>query len=45
MTAWETYVEDGMTEAAVARMSKVTDALLVAFFQSRLKEEVQQSSA
>ncbi|MBI2770409.1 MAG: hypothetical protein HYX47_12355 [Burkholderiales bacterium] len=40
MTAWETYVEDRVIEAASARLSTVSDALLASFVKTRLKEEV-----
>ncbi len=40
MTAWETYVEDRVTEAAASRLANVSDAHLVTFVQSRLHDEI-----
>jgi len=40
MTAWETYVEDRILEAAVARLRDSQDRTLAEFFLSKLKEEV-----
>lgn len=40
MTAWETYVEDRLLEAARARLAAVPDSALAAFVQSRLEDEI-----
>lgn len=40
MTAWETYVEDRVLEAARARLAVVADSALAAFVQSRLDDEI-----
>ena len=40
MTAWETYVEDRVIEAASARLSTVSDPLLASFVERRLKDEI-----
>lgn len=40
MTAWETYVEDRVQEAATARLAGVADSDLGNFMQSRLEEEI-----
>ncbi len=40
MTAWETYVEDRVLEAAAARLSEIADASLASFVQARLNEEI-----
>lgn len=40
MTAWETYVEDRVIEAATARLAGLTDSALSNFVQSRLSEEI-----
>jgi hypothetical protein len=40
MTAWETYVEDRVSEAAAERLSAIGDASIAAFVQSRLEEEI-----
>jgi len=40
MTAWETYVEDRLEEAATERLRTVTEPSVVAYMQARLKEEI-----
>lgn len=40
MTAWETYVEDRVLEAARVRLAAVADSSLAAFVQSRLDDEI-----
>lgn len=40
MTAWETYVEDRVQEAASLRLASVADSDLGNFVQSRLEEEI-----
>ncbi|MES2784619.1 MAG: HEPN domain-containing protein [Pseudomonadota bacterium] len=40
MTAWETYVEDRVAEAAASRVSGIPDIVLSTFVQTRLKEEI-----
>jgi hypothetical protein len=40
MTAWETYVEDRVLEAAVERLRALADQSIVAFVQSKLDEEI-----
>jgi hypothetical protein len=40
LTAWETYVEDRVQEAAGKRLAGVDDTSLVSFMQSRLNEEI-----
>ena len=40
MTAWETYVEDRVQEAASHRLSGLTDTSLGSFVKSRLEEEI-----
>lgn len=40
MTAWETYVEDRVLEAAAARLTGVSDPSLASFVKSRLNEEI-----
>lgn len=40
MTAWETYVEDRVLEAARMRLAALTDSSLAAFVQSRLDDEI-----
>lgn len=40
MTAWETYVEDRIEEATAARISRVEDAGVASFVQSKLAEEI-----
>lgn len=40
MTAWETYVEDRVLEAAASRLASLTDSTLANFVQSRLSEEI-----
>ncbi|WP_198552332.1 HEPN domain-containing protein [Macromonas nakdongensis] len=40
MTAWETYVEDRVQEAALHRLSGLTDTSLGSFVKSRLEEEI-----
>lgn len=40
MTAWETYVEDRIQEAATSRLSVLTDSTLGNFVKSRLDEEI-----
>ena len=40
MTAWETYVEDRILEAAGERLKAVDDAVIAKFVQSRLDEDV-----
>lgn len=40
MTAWETYVEDRVQEAAAARLAGVADSALGNFVRSRLEEEI-----
>ncbi len=40
MTAWETYVEDRVLEAADKRLRTVTDRSIAAFVQSRLDEDI-----
>jgi hypothetical protein len=40
MTAWETYVEDRVNEAAAARLAEVGDSTVAAFVRTRLDEEI-----
>jgi hypothetical protein len=40
MTAWETYVEDRLQEAAEKRLSGLTDSSIGAFVSSKLAEEI-----
>jgi len=40
MTAWETYVEDRVVEAAATRRSTVSDPSVTTFVKSRLMEEI-----
>lgn len=40
MTAWETYVEDRVTEAADARLSGLADSDIGAFVKARLDDEI-----
>jgi hypothetical protein len=40
MTAWETYVEDRVNEAAAARLAKVGDESIGEFVRKRLDEEI-----
>jgi hypothetical protein len=40
MTAWETYVEDCVQEAAQMRLSTVTDRSIADFVAARLNEEI-----
>src|SRR5688500_3538729 len=40
MTAWETYVEDRVQEAAAERLRTLADHSIAAFVQSKLDEEI-----
>lgn len=40
MTAWETYVEDRVVEAASARLTVLADSSIAAFVQSKLDDEI-----
>lgn len=40
MTAWETYVEDRVLEAAAERLRALADSSISAFVQSKLDEEI-----
>lgn len=40
MTAWETYVEDRVREAATVRLSVLNDSAIGAFVTSKLKDEI-----
>ena len=40
MTAWETYVEDRVLEAAAERLRRVSDAAISKFIETRLNEDV-----
>lgn len=40
MTAWETYVEDCVLEAATGRLRSLTDRAIAAFVQAKLAEEI-----
>jgi hypothetical protein len=40
MTAWETYVEDRVREAAVERLAAVADKSIAEFVQAKLVEEI-----
>ena len=40
MTAWETYVEDRLQEAAEKRLSALADSSICAFMASKLAEEI-----
>lgn len=40
MTAWETYVEDRVMEAAAERLSGLMDSSIGAFIQSKLDDEI-----
>lgn len=40
MTAWETYVEDRVQEAARVRLAAITDSAIGRFVQSKLDEEI-----
>jgi hypothetical protein len=40
MTAWETYVEDRVNEAAAARLAEVGDSTVADFVRKRLDEEI-----
>lgn len=42
MTAWETYVEDRVQEAATARLSAVADSSLGQFVKAHLDKEIRQ---
>lgn len=40
MTAWETYVEDRVTEAATERLRGLRDSSIATFMQSKLADEI-----
>jgi hypothetical protein len=40
MTAWETYVEDRVLEAATERLRELAESSVAAFVQSKLDEEI-----
>jgi len=40
MTAWETYVEDRILEAAAERLQRLDDTAIVTFVRSRLDDDV-----
>lgn len=40
MTAWETYVEDCVQEAALRRLSGISDRTIADFVEARLNEEI-----
>lgn len=40
MTAWETYVEDRVTEAATERLRGLADSSIAEFVQARLADEI-----
>ncbi len=40
MTAWETYVEDRLSEAALGRLKSISDTHVAGFVQARLIEEI-----
>jgi hypothetical protein len=40
MTAWETYVEDRVVEAAANRLQGLTDSAIALFVQSKLDDEI-----
>lgn len=40
MTAWETYVEDRINEAASARLQSLADSSIAAFVKSKLDDEI-----
>ena len=40
MTAWETYVEDRVVEAAAERLRELTESSIAAFVQSKLDDEI-----
>jgi hypothetical protein len=40
MTAWETYVEDRLLEAATQRLNGLDDASIASFVQAKLDEEI-----
>jgi hypothetical protein len=40
MTAWETYVEDRVLEAATQRLAGITDSALAEFVRSRMADEL-----
>ena len=40
MTAWETYVEDRVVEAAAERLRGLTDSSIAAFVQAKLDDEI-----
>lgn len=40
MTAWETYVEDRVTEAATERLRGLADSSIASFVQARLTDEI-----
>jgi hypothetical protein len=40
MTAWETYVEDRVQEAAAERLRGLADSSIAAFMQSKLEDEI-----
>jgi len=40
MTAWETYVEDRVREAAAGRLGTLADKSIAAFVQAKLDEEI-----
>lgn len=40
MTAWETYVEDRVSEAASSRLATISDGSISAFIQTKLTEEI-----
>lgn len=40
MTAWETYVEDGVLEACTERLKDLSDSTVAEFVRSKLDEEI-----
>ena len=40
MTAWETYVEDRVNEAATERLRSLADSSIAAFVKSKLEDEI-----
>ena len=40
MTAWETYVEDRLEEAASSRVARLNDPVIADFVRSKLEEEI-----
>lgn len=40
MTAWETYVEDRVSEAAADRLQSIADTVVVAFMNAKLLDEI-----